>query len=60
MQQGEIKNPNTEKEHLEPEGEYSYIGPDGVEYKVEYTAGENEFRPKYFLIQNVRINNKNN
>lgn len=24
-------------------GFYSYIGPDGVEYKVDYTAGDNGF-----------------
>ncbi|XP_021708518.1 flexible cuticle protein 12-like [Aedes aegypti] len=33
------------REALEIEGSYKYVGPDGVEYGVEYTADENGYHP---------------
>lgn len=37
---------NTEgEEELAVRGFYSYIGPDGKEYRVAYTADKNGFRP---------------
>ncbi|XP_030746805.1 cuticle protein CP14.6-like [Sitophilus oryzae] len=42
---GELKNPDTEKEAQVVEGQYSYVGDDGKEYKVHYTADEDGFHP---------------
>ncbi|EAT46366.1 AAEL002441-PA [Aedes aegypti] len=33
------------REALEIDGSYTYFGPDGIEYGVEYTADENGYRP---------------
>lgn len=35
-----------EEPQLVINGFYSYFGPDGVEYKVEYTADQNGFQPQ--------------
>ncbi|XP_050310053.1 flexible cuticle protein 12-like [Anthonomus grandis grandis] len=42
---GEIKNKDTPDESLAVEGQYSYVGDDGKQYTVHYTADENGFRP---------------
>ncbi|XP_018562156.1 flexible cuticle protein 12-like [Anoplophora glabripennis] len=34
-----------EDEGIEVQGSYSYIGDDGKEYRVDYTAGKDGFRP---------------
>ncbi|EFA03332.2 flexible cuticle protein 12 [Tribolium castaneum] len=44
-QTGEIVNPGAEDESLVVRGSYSYVGPDGVVYTVEYIADENGYQP---------------
>lgn len=46
--EGGIKNPGTEQEALSSKGEYSFTAPNGVIYKVVYTADENGFIPKLY------------
>lgn len=41
-----MKNPNTADEGIATSGFYQYVGPDGVLYKVTFTADENGFLPK--------------
>ncbi|KAJ8962663.1 hypothetical protein NQ318_001057 [Aromia moschata] len=41
-----VPQPGTDDEDLEVEGSYSYIGPDGKTYTVQYTAGKNGFEPQ--------------
>ncbi|CAH2237018.1 jg9510 [Pararge aegeria aegeria] len=45
-EQGQLKNQGTENEGIEVQGEYEWIGPDGVTYTVTYVADENGFRPQ--------------
>ncbi|XP_060517048.1 putative mediator of RNA polymerase II transcription subunit 26 [Cylas formicarius] len=42
---GVVRNAGTDNEALAVQGSYSYIGPDGKEYTVSYTADENGFQP---------------
>lgn len=45
-QHGELKEMNEDKEMGESvKGAYSYMGDDGKEYSIKYTADENGFRP---------------
>ncbi|EEZ98927.2 cuticle protein CP14.6 [Tribolium castaneum] len=41
---GEVKNAGTDQEFNVIQGSYSYTGPDGVIYTVNYIADENGFR----------------
>ncbi|XP_018576797.1 endocuticle structural glycoprotein ABD-5-like [Anoplophora glabripennis] len=43
-EQAELKNPGTENEALAVHGSYTYVGTDGVTYKVTYVADENGYR----------------
>ncbi|CAH1117688.1 unnamed protein product [Phaedon cochleariae] len=43
-QVGEILKPDTPEEENTVYGHYSYVGPDGVTYIVEYIAGKNGFQ----------------
>ncbi|KAF4523919.1 hypothetical protein B566_EDAN012270 [Ephemera danica] len=44
QEQGYLKNPGTNVEAQVMQGSYSYTGPDGVVYTVNYIADENGFR----------------
>ncbi|XP_055846575.1 flexible cuticle protein 12-like [Episyrphus balteatus] len=45
-EQGVVKNVGTEQEAISVQGQYSYVGPDGVTYTVTYIADENGFQPQ--------------
>lgn len=45
-EQGELKNKGTDNEIQSVRGSYSYTGPDGVLYSVNYIADENGFQPQ--------------
>ncbi|XP_077289644.1 flexible cuticle protein 12-like [Arctopsyche grandis] len=45
-EQAQIYNPDTDKESYVVTGSYSYVGPDGVTYAVNYVADANGFRPQ--------------
>uniref|UniRef100_A0A2H1WSQ4 SFRICE_036472 n=1 Tax=Spodoptera frugiperda TaxID=7108 RepID=A0A2H1WSQ4_SPOFR len=42
---GEIRNAGSEDEFVAVRGSYSWVGPDGVKYTVNYVADENGFQP---------------
>ncbi|GJQ70338.1 hypothetical protein Trydic_g22772 [Trypoxylus dichotomus] len=46
QEQGTLNNVGTEQESLAVQGQFRYIGPDGVTYTVTYTADENGFKPQ--------------
>ncbi|XP_055910794.1 uncharacterized protein LOC129945159 [Eupeodes corollae] len=41
-----LKNNGKDGESLSVHGKYSYVGPDGVTYEVEYIADENGYQPQ--------------
>ncbi|KAM3962334.1 endocuticle structural glycoprotein SgAbd-5-like [Aphomia sociella] len=45
-EQGQLKNQGTEDESIAVQGQYSWVGPDGVLYTVSYIADENGFQPR--------------
>lgn len=45
-EQGQLKNQGSENEALSVQGQYSWVGPDGVTYTVTYIADENGFQPQ--------------
>ncbi|XP_055912845.1 larval cuticle protein 65Ag1-like [Eupeodes corollae] len=45
-EQGVLKNVGSENEAISVQGQYSYVGPDGVTYQVTYIADENGFQPQ--------------
>ncbi|KAF9414980.1 hypothetical protein HW555_007247 [Spodoptera exigua] len=42
---GEVRNAGSEDEFVAVKGSYSWVGPDGVKYTVNYVADENGFQP---------------
>lgn len=46
QEQAQLKNAGTEDEAMVVQGSYSYYGPDGQLYTVQYIADENGFRPQ--------------
>ncbi|CAH0407170.1 unnamed protein product [Chilo suppressalis] len=46
QEQGQLKNVGSENEAIEVRGQFSYTGPDGVVYTVNYVADENGFQPQ--------------
>ncbi|RVE45045.1 hypothetical protein evm_010302 [Chilo suppressalis] len=46
QEQGQLKNVGSENEAIEVRGQFSYTGPDGVVYTVNYVANENGFQPQ--------------
>ncbi|CAG4937496.1 unnamed protein product [Colias eurytheme] len=45
-EQGQLKNIGTENESSVVQGQYAWVGPDGVQYTVTYIADENGFQPQ--------------
>ncbi|XP_041976006.1 endocuticle structural glycoprotein SgAbd-5-like [Aricia agestis] len=45
-EQGQLKNQGTENEGIAVQGQYAWVGPDGVLYTVTYVADENGFQPQ--------------
>ncbi|KAJ8732074.1 hypothetical protein PYW08_014804 [Mythimna loreyi] len=45
-EQGQLKNQGTENEAIAVQGQYAWVGPDGVLYTVTYVADENGFQPQ--------------
>ncbi|XP_064292106.1 endocuticle structural glycoprotein SgAbd-5-like [Plodia interpunctella] len=44
-ERGELRNAGSENEIYAVQGQYSWVGPDGVTYTVTYIADENGFQP---------------
>ncbi|XP_061377546.1 flexible cuticle protein 12-like [Danaus plexippus] len=42
---GQLVDVGSEDEGISVRGQFSYVGPDGVNYLVEYVADKNGFRP---------------
>lgn len=42
---GRVLNKGTDDAHIEATGYFEYVGPDGITYRVDYTADENGFHP---------------
>uniref|UniRef100_A0A182Q833 Uncharacterized protein n=1 Tax=Anopheles farauti TaxID=69004 RepID=A0A182Q833_9DIPT len=45
-EEAELRNPGTENEAIVVRGSYSYTGPDGTVYVINYVADENGFQPE--------------
>lgn len=45
-QEGELRNKDTDNEALFVKGSFTWVGPDGVTYTINYEAGENGYRPE--------------
>lgn len=45
QEQGQLQNVGRENEAIAARGQFSYTGPDGVVYSVNYIADENGFQP---------------
>ncbi|XP_075971122.1 endocuticle structural protein SgAbd-6-like [Anticarsia gemmatalis] len=45
-QKGEIRNEGTEDEAIVVKGTFTWVGPDGVTYTVNYDADENGYQPE--------------
>jgi len=41
-----LKNPGTPEEAIAVQGSVNWVGPDGVQYKLNYLADENGFQPQ--------------
>ncbi|GJQ70340.1 hypothetical protein Trydic_g22774 [Trypoxylus dichotomus] len=46
QEQGQLRNAGSDNEILAVQGQFKYVGPDGVTYSVTYTADENGFQPQ--------------
>lgn len=44
-ERGQLKNAGSQNEAESAEGSFSYTGPDGQRYSIQYVADENGFRP---------------
>ncbi|ETN59435.1 cuticular protein 26, RR-1 family [Anopheles darlingi] len=45
-EEAELRNAGTENEAIVVRGSYSYTGPDGTVYVINYVADENGFQPE--------------
>nr|AAL16187.1 larval cuticle protein precursor [Apriona germarii] len=45
QENGQVINAGTDNEAIAARGQFTYTGPDGVQYSVSYTADENGFQP---------------
>ncbi|XP_055610537.1 flexible cuticle protein 12-like [Uranotaenia lowii] len=45
-EQAELRNAGTDAASIVVRGSYSYIGPDGTQYVINYVADENGFQPE--------------
>lgn len=45
QEQAELRNAGTDQEAIVVRGSYSYVGPDGTQYVINYVADENGFQP---------------
>ncbi|KFB43831.1 AGAP006001-PA-like protein [Anopheles sinensis] len=45
-EEAELRNPGTDSEAIVVRGSYSYTGPDGTVYVINYVADENGFQPE--------------
>ncbi|EDS43453.1 larval cuticle protein 8.7 [Culex quinquefasciatus] len=46
QEQAELRNTGTDAEAIVVRGSYSYVGPDGTQYVINYVADENGFQPE--------------
>uniref|UniRef100_A0AAG5DE53 Uncharacterized protein n=1 Tax=Anopheles atroparvus TaxID=41427 RepID=A0AAG5DE53_ANOAO len=45
-EEAELRNPGTDSEAIVVRGSYSYTGPDGTVYVINFVADENGFQPE--------------
>ncbi|CAH1644275.1 unnamed protein product [Spodoptera littoralis] len=45
-QQAELRNPGKEDESIAVKGSFTWVGPDGVFYRVNYVADDNGYQPE--------------